>query len=590
MGKRKFESTEPLRRSASFFLLILSISIFLGEIAVHLFTDWIALPGQNIVTLIDAALLLAIIFPFLYLNVFRPLNNQISKLNKAEKGLSDTLSLLEAIIESIHNGILVVDEHGAIIQTNNRFSEMWSIPKNILSTGDDKLLLNYVLDKLSDPEEFISKVLELYGDKQAESIDEINLKDGRIFKRISKPLCINSKSNGRVWSFLDITERKKAVEDLKQGEERYRQIFENAQEGIFQTHLDGSYISVNPAFAKMLGFESPEELISSRKNLAKDAYSDPNERDHFIRMMAEKGFVKNYEYEVKHRDGHRIWFLEDARAIKDGNGEIQYFEGFVVDISERKRSEEEIKHMNEELLKLNSSKDKFLSIISHDLRSPFNGFLGLTKILAEELPSFSPEELQNMLSTMEKSATTLFRLLENLLNWARSQQGMIPFNPSLVPLRPIVDDSIATLLYRAQIKEIKFVRIVPENFTVFTDSNMLQTIILNLVSNALKFTPRGGNVTLSAKLVVDDFVEIAIKDTGIGMNQTLVDQLFRIDVQTRREGTEQEPSTGLGLLLCKEFVEKHGGKIVVMSEEGNGSNLSFTIPAIDGSKERIICI
>ncbi|MCX6221186.1 MAG: PAS domain S-box protein [Bacteroidia bacterium] len=375
----------------------------------------------------------------------------------------------------------------------------------------------------------------------------------------------------------DVTERKQAEEALRKSEEKYRNIYENTQEGIFQTTVNGTYISVNPALAKMYGYESPEELMKSRSDIAKESYSNSEERDRFLKLMEEQGSVKGYEYEVKQKDGHKIWFYEDARAIKDECGKIQYFEGFVVDITEHKQAEVEIKLKNEELSKANSEKDKFFSIIAHDLRSPFNGFLGLTQIMADESSSLSTEEFQQMAASMEKSASNLFRLLENLLHWARVQQGLIPFNPIVVQLLPIADESIAMVLEQAKIKGIKITHNIPNDLKVFADINMVQTIIRNLLSNAVKFTLNGGTVILSAKPTGDNFVVIAIKDTGIGMNQTIVEQLFRLDVQTGREGTEGEPSTGLGLLLCKEFVEKHGGKIWVESEEGVGSTFYFSL-------------
>ena len=233
---------------------------------------------------------------------------------------------------------------------------------------------------------------------------------------------------------------------------------------------------------------------------------------------------------------------------------------------------------NEELQKLNAEKDKFFSIIAHDLRSPFNGFLGLSQIMAEELPSLTKDEIRDLAVSMQNSATNLFRLLENLLEWARIQQGLIPFNPKVVELLPIINESIALVLESAKSKGIEIAYDIPDDLAVFADSNILQTVIRNLVSNAVKFTLKGGKISLSAITTGDKSVEISIKDTGIGMNSAMVDNLFRLDVQTNRKGTEGEHSTGLGLLLCKEFVEKHGGKLWVESEEGKGSTFAFSLP------------
>ena len=179
---------------------------------------------------------------------------------------------------------------------------------------------------------------------------------------------------------------------------------------------------------------------------------------------------------------------------------------------------------------------------------------------------------------MSKSANNLYRLLENLLKWAQIQQGMISFNPEVIQLDLVVGESIDMIQESANNKEIELVTDIPADLVAFADKNMLQSIVRNLASNAVKFTPKGGKIKLSAKASVNQCIEIAIQDSGIGMNQFLIDNIFRFDVKTNRLGTENEPSTGLGLLLCKEFVEKQGGEIWAESKEGNGSTFYITIP------------
>ncbi len=243
----------------------------------------------------------------------------------------------------------------------------------------------------------------------------------------------------------------------------------------------------------------------------------------------------------------------------------------------RKRAENEIKSKNEQLQKTNSEKDKFFSIIAHDLRSPFNGFLGLTQIMEEDLPTLTMPEIQEIAVSLRSSANNLFRLLENLLEWAKMQQGLIHFDPKVLQLLPSVDECVTVMFELAKNKGIEITYHISNDLKVFTDSNILQTVIRNLVSNAVKFTPSGGNVCLSAKDTGNKSVEISIRDTGIGMSPKMIENLFRLDVQTSREGTDGEPSSGLGLLLCKEFVEKNAGKIWVESEEGVGSTFYFTL-------------
>jgi len=238
---------------------------------------------------------------------------------------------------------------------------------------------------------------------------------------------------------------------------------------------------------------------------------------------------------------------------------------------------EELTLQKEELEIANATKDKFFSIIAHDLRSPFNGFLGLTEIMTVELSRLSLADIQKLALSMNKSATNLHHLLENLLQWSQLQKGAMLFNPELCHLRSVVDASIAVMTEPARNKGIKLTNDIPDKLDVFADCNMLQTIIRNLVSNALKFTPKGGKITIHAKSQEGYRIEVSIKDNGIGMNQDLLAKLFRIDEQINRNGTNSEPSTGLGLILCKEFVEKHDGIIWVESEVGKGSTFYFTI-------------
>ncbi|MCX6221183.1 MAG: ATP-binding protein [Bacteroidia bacterium] len=242
------------------------------------------------------------------------------------------------------------------------------------------------------------------------------------------------------------------------------------------------------------------------------------------------------------------------------------------------RQKEEILAKNEELSKSNSEKDKFFSILAHDLRGPFNGFLGLTQIMAEDLGDLTHKELHEMAIILEKSAANLFHLLENLLNWSRMQQGQIPFNPIGVQLLTVVEESITIILEQAKIKGVEITVGISDDLSVLAENYMLQTVIRNLVSNALKFTHKGGKVTISASAGEDKNVVVAINDTGIGMSRDMVDNLFQLHVQTGRPGTDGEPSSGLGLVLCKEFIEKNGGKLWVESEVGRGSTFYFTIP------------
>jgi signal transduction histidine kinase len=247
------------------------------------------------------------------------------------------------------------------------------------------------------------------------------------------------------------------------------------------------------------------------------------------------------------------------------------------EVKARIRTHLQIHLQSRELQRLNATKDKFFSIIAHDLRGPFSGFLGLTQLLAEESPNYSPDHIQKIGILMNSSATNLFRLLENLLEWSSMQRGLIAIIRVDSDLLTIVRECCSILVESFKSKEVELIYDIPTGLIISADLNMLMTIIRNLTTNALKFSNRGGTITISATSNVDN-IEISVKDTGIGMDPELVSQLFGIDTKTARRGTEGEPSCGLGLLLVKDFIGKHGGEIWVESEVGQGSVFTFAIP------------
>lgn len=238
----------------------------------------------------------------------------------------------------------------------------------------------------------------------------------------------------------------------------------------------------------------------------------------------------------------------------------------------------EIQDQRNELEAANAAKDRFFSIIAHDLRSPISGFLGLTEVLTNELPNNDPGKILRLVSAMRKSSTNIFNLLENLLSWGRMQQGLYNFVMNYIELFPVIEECISTTIESAKNKGIEIQNNTPAGLLVYADVNVLKMVIRNLLTNAVKFSNMGAKVTVSARNTIDYNVEICVKDSGIGMNDTLLNNLFRIDLQTNRRGTDGEPSTGLGLIICKELIEKHNGKLTVQSKVAQGSVFCILLP------------
>ena len=303
-----------------------------------------------------------------------------------------------------------------------------------------------------------------------------------------------------------------------------------------------------------------------------------------LNMVIEYGEPFDLELELITEKGNHRWVQSIGKSYQE-NGKTKKVYGSFQDITDRKRVEFEIQNKNEELRKVNAEKDKFFSIIAHDLRSPLSGFMGLTEILAEGSLNIPIEELHKLALAMKNSATNVFRLLGNLLEWSRMQRGLTVFVPELLLLNSVISESIIQITEDAIKKDITIDFEIPGDLCVFADKNMLDSILRNLVSNAVKFTPKGGRITVSAQSDFVKMAEILIEDTGIGMNKEMITKLFRLDTNTNRKGTEGEYSTGLGLVICKDFIEKQGGKLLVESEEGKGSIFKFALPIMSDKEE-----
>ena len=371
----------------------------------------------------------------------------------------------------------------------------------------------------------------------------------------------------------DITGRKLAENALKESEAKFRTLFQTSPSGIMVLDENGFILEANGVISKTTLY-SYEELIGSHVMKLARPGSPGQVTENIRRILA--GEIMEQEAVNIRKDGSSCIFMlrETGITLPDGRRGILSVSN---DITERKRTEEEILHKNEELVRLNAEKDKFFSIIAHDLRSPFNAFLGLTELMAEDLPDLTMDDIRNFAVTMRNSAANLYRLLENLLEWSLLQRGVTSFNAESFVLKPKITEFLALYLETARQKEIEIYHDIPDDLKVLADMHMVETIIRNLVSNAVKFTPRKGKVFISAKPTGHDLAEISVKDTGIGMDRYTIDNIFRLDAHVNRKGTEGERSTGLGLIICKDFIERHNGKLGIESEVNNGSTFYFSL-------------
>jgi signal transduction histidine kinase len=262
--------------------------------------------------------------------------------------------------------------------------------------------------------------------------------------------------------------------------------------------------------------------------------------------------------------------LDSSRKLEKLNSELE--------LLVEKRTQKTIEYANK-LEEANSTKDKFFSIIAHDLKNPFNTLIGYADVLKTDFRDYGQDEISQHLNVIYDTSVNGYNLLENLLKWSQSQTDKILFEPKKVNLNEIVQLCIDDVENQSQFKDIDIINEIPENYHIIADINLLKTILRNLINNAVKFTDRNGMISVKCKKDENDVV-ISVQDTGIGMSEKDIQNMFKIDKIKSKPGTNRERGSGLGLILCKEFVEKHGGKIWVESEPEIGSVFSFTIPKI----------
>jgi PAS domain S-box-containing protein len=378
----------------------------------------------------------------------------------------------------------------------------------------------------------------------------------------------------------DITELVSIREALKKKSAQFNNLVSKIPVGVFVIHSRPNgmfnFAFVSPPMAKIVGL--------SMEDILKDAMVTFNK----IHPLDVDGFMNaNYEafqnltpfsYTTRMIVGNEIRFCKiESFPDKLENGDALW-NGLITDITEQRLAKEELALANTNLKKVIAEKDRFFSILAHDLRGPINGILALIEMVSEDFDEISREELRKMVVGMNTSASGVKRLLDNLLEWASMQQGKIDFQPSLISVATAVDSNVNISLNQAKLKNIEIVYDIDSNQFVFADTHMLDSILRNLISNAIKFTPKNGQITISSKINIDNFVEISIHDNGIGMGSSILNSLFISNEKNNRKGTNGEASAGLGLILCKDFVERHGGKIWAESKENEGSEFLFTIP------------
>lgn len=514
---------------------------------------------------------------------------------KTESSLIEREEQSRAMFEQAAVGMAQVRPDGTWIKANGKLC-------SILGYSYDEML-HKTFQEMTYPEDLpldvklMNEVLE--GKRQNYTIEKRYIKKDQalVWTNLTVSLVRDVYSRPKYFISVieDISERKRVETLLKETTDRLSTIFKEIPSSLSISTLDeGRYMEVNDAFEHISGFSRNEAIGKTSIELG---ILNSQTREKIKKEVIKEGAVRNFEININRKQGDSITGLFAGRVI-NVNGSPALL-SIITDVTERRKADEQIRkylyelQINKEILErnakelseLNASKDKLFSVVAHDLRSPFSSLLGFSEFLTQNIDELSDDEIKDFSLRIYNSLKKVLKLVENLLEWARLQSGKFEFTPIDFELGELIRDVIDINQVTSARKNIQVVfNDNNDHINVYADKNSIETVIRNLLSNAIKFSEHDSKVEIAINCY-SSHAEVSIKDYGIGISSEDITKLFKIDSNYTRPGTAKEKGTGLGLILCREFVEKNGGKIWVESQPGSGSTFRFTIPKKNNFKQ-----
>ncbi|HEY3936180.1 MAG TPA: response regulator [Bryobacteraceae bacterium] len=486
--------------------------------------------------------------------------------------------IASSAIESTADGILIVDRQGRMASFNRKFVSMWGIPESVLTSRDNGQALSVVLDRFENPEVFLARARELLTDFTAISDEILELKDGHILERHSRPLLVAGRGIGRAFAFRDITEQKRSERTLAQERNLLRTLIESLPDYIYAKDLEGRFILANSTLAHLVGVEHPEELLGKTdfdffpEELAAQFRADEQ------RLQQTGESLIGKEEPSRDAAGNYKWTLTTKVPLRDGSGEIVGIVGLGADVTERRSVAEQLRSAKEAAEAANQAKSEFLANMSHEIRTPMNGILGMTELALDS--DLDPEQ-RDYLNTIRFSAESLLTVINDILDFSKIEAGKLELERIDFDLGDHLQESTKIILLAAQQKGLELICGVRPGVParVSGDPTRLRQIVTNLLSNAVKFTERG-EVVLEVQLEAEDsegtLLHFSIRDTGCGITPEKQEHIFMPFAQADGSTSRKYGGTGLGLTISVRLVEMMQGRIWLESEVGRGTTFHFT--------------
>ena len=497
-----------------------------------------------------------------------------------KKESEEELNLIRSVFETATEGIILIQDD-KISLANISFANMFGYDSidNVIKL--DPLDFICKKDKLRAEEDYQNRgtennTLKFIYEGRKKNNDVIIIEKG--IKKF-----ISSHNNYVIETYVDITEQQKAKIALEESEERYRSITENIDDAIWTLEFSsskGTKLFIAPSILEITQYSDIEFESDSKLWIRIIHPDDKNAVVSKLRRVLKDSVRKQVEleYRILDKHGELVWVRNKLNIFRDDFGKIEKIFGLFSDITSSKKDAENLQNSTNELQTLNESKDRFISIISHDLRTPFSSILGFTDILLTD-DDVTEEKQRQYIGYIQESAQNMLKLVNSILDWTRLQTGRIEYIAERLDVQTVVTNAIQMLTGSAIQKNIKLYSTIDHEVFVHGDRNLLLQAFNNLISNAIKFTKENGEIFISAEPLIDrKVIQFSVNDTGIGISDNDIEKLFSVDSKYTTDGTKGEKGSGLGLSLVKEIIQKHGGEISVQSEEGIGTSFIFTIP------------
>ncbi|MBM2815220.1 MAG: NarL family signal transduction histidine kinase [Ignavibacteria bacterium] len=500
----------------------------------------------------------------------------ITERKRAEDALKESEEKYRNLVDDALVGVYQITLEGDIIYGNEAMKKIMEFE------GDDPEFFNAKnFYKNPGQRDYLVRTLQEFGiikNFEAELIS---------FKGNSKYVIINSRLDGNLINgmMLDITEETKALSELRKAEEKYRNIFENALEGIFQSTPDGRFLDVNPAMATMFGYSSQDEMLSIITNISEQMYVNQGDRESWIQVVNEKGWVYGQSFPIYTKNREIIWVTESIHSVKDENDDIVYYEGIVEDITERKKYEEGLKAAKEQAEELSRLKSSFLANMSHELRTPMNGIIGFSELLISENDISIVSDYAKLI---HDSGKRLMTTLNSILDLSRIEAGERKLNLQLLDAYEILYQLVELYQVTAKNKGLILSLNTPiQSIQMTSDEQAITTIFSNIINNAIKFTNKGSVDISIERIIIDgqEWLVAVVSDTGIGISEAYINVIFKEFRQVSEGISRIFEGSGLGLTITKKFVDLLDGIITVESKIGRGTTFTIKIPMINSSDD-----